>query len=375
MHVNQAANLPTLKVDVGTIRFWDNGTDWMSLCPTSASTCNWATLDKYLEYASSHRLDVIYTFGRVPVWENPSGPSYQHVWATNVADIADWKNFVSAIVQHSAGRIKYWEIWNEPNVGGFWSGTNAQLIALAESAYKIIKAADPCSQVLLPPTSDPDWTNTYLDDGGGQYADIMTFHGYPSGAPEHYVPMITAFRSVFASHGYSGRPVWDTEGNWVGGQPSYFRSADEDAAWVARSLVLQASMGVQRFAWYGWDFCNDTPCYANLWTRTTGIRAPGQAYRITQQWLLNSFVGTCSNLRATVWSCPVYAAGYRGQILWDTGNKPSSYIVSPEFVQVRSIFTNTIKPIRSHTVVLGHKPILIQSRTSFSGPGQLPARP
>jgi hypothetical protein len=65
--------------------------------------------------------------------------------------MTDWTNFVSQVVQRSNGRIKYWEIWNEPDNSDFWSGMNAQLVALAQSAYSIIKSADPSSKILLPP--------------------------------------------------------------------------------------------------------------------------------------------------------------------------------------------------------------------------------
>jgi hypothetical protein len=365
MHVNKAADLPTLTSQAGTIRFWDNGTDWISICP-QPTACDWSTFQTYLSYASEHCLDVIYTFGRVPLWENPSGPTYRHAWATNVANIDDWKSFVTQVVQHSNGRIKYWELWNEPNVLGFWSGTNKQLIALAQSAYTIIKATYPDSAILLPPTSDPNWTRNYLSAGGGRYADIMTFHGYPRGTPEEYVSMISAFRSIFSKSGYSQFPIWDTEGNWADGNPAYANNPDEDAAWVARSIVLQMSMGVRRFIWYGWDFCNDASCYANLWTPTTGVRKPGIAYETIGRWLEGAFVGQCRNISDTVWSCPVTrGTHYRAQVMWNTENNNSIYDLAPEYTQIRDLLTNQPQAILGHEVTLGHKPVLVESDPLF----------
>lgn len=372
IHVNSAADLSTLSLPAATIRLWDDNTDWFSICPNSATTCDWSTLDAYLSYASSHDLDVIYTFGRVPIWENPSGPTYQNLWATNVANMTDWTNFVSQVVQRSNGRIKYWEIWNEPDNPAFWSGTNAQLVALAQSAYNIIKSADPSSKILLPPTAeDSNWTNAYLASGGGAYADIMTLHGYPYTSPEEYLSTVSAYQSVFTANGYAQLPIWDTEGNWVNGDALTYgglhgANADEDAAWVARSMVIQASMGVAKFAWYGWDYCDASPCYANLWTPSLGLLEPGTAYATTAKWLTGAFVGACTNVSGTVWACPLARdGGYLAQMMWDTSNTSSSFTVGSQYVQSRDLITNQGQTIEGNTIILGHRPLLIETRSVF----------
>jgi len=58
-----------------------------------------------------------------------------------------WINFVSTVVQHYKGRIRLYEIWNEPDLG-FWRGTTDEYIHVLRLAYAEIHKADPNALVL-----------------------------------------------------------------------------------------------------------------------------------------------------------------------------------------------------------------------------------
>src|ERR1019366_9373099 len=126
-------------------------------------------------------------------------------------------NFATAVAQRAIADglpIKHWEVWNEPNNGaGTWTGTNAQMVTMAQTIYSAVKAVDPTNKVLTPSPQGnaTTWMNNYLAAGGGDYADIMAFHGYTGSAPETIATLIDSYKSVYATHLQSSKPIWDTE--------------------------------------------------------------------------------------------------------------------------------------------------------------------
>jgi hypothetical protein len=44
--------------------------------------------------------------------------------------MTDWGNWVRAVVTRYKGRIKYYELWNEPDAWNWWSGTTPQMLQM-----------------------------------------------------------------------------------------------------------------------------------------------------------------------------------------------------------------------------------------------------
>src|SRR5581483_5967235 len=134
---NQVATL-------GAIRFCDNGIKWGQL-NTANGVYNWSGLDNWLDKAQSSNMDVLYTFGDTPQFAAaavaPGGclqpGAYSCAAPTDVnpdgtGTDAYFSAFVRALVTHAAGRISYYELWNEPDCKCFWSGTTAQLVRMGK---------------------------------------------------------------------------------------------------------------------------------------------------------------------------------------------------------------------------------------------------
>jgi hypothetical protein len=69
-------------------------------------------------------------------WADP--PDHQ-AWAANAA---------SGFVTPLKGDVNVWEIWNEPNLSGFWPSTSESYADLLHQTYLAIKAADADAVVL-----------------------------------------------------------------------------------------------------------------------------------------------------------------------------------------------------------------------------------
>jgi len=236
-----------------------------------------------------------------------------------------WKDFVTAISVRYAGKIKYWEIWNEPNAVNSWTGTTGQMVTMAQNAYPIIKATNSTALVLSPGPqgpSGPTWLDSYLAAGGGAYSNGFTFHGYlgftngVANAPEGIVSLVTNLKNVMSRYGQGSKPLWDTEHSWW--HNTNLPNHDQQAAWLARHLILSWSKGVTRSIWYLWD----SPNQGTLWDRTNGIHTPGRAYGEVYKWLLGSnMVLPCVKASDSIWSCVFTRPdGQQGEIRWSSGS-------------------------------------------------------
>jgi xylan 1,4-beta-xylosidase len=76
----------------------------------------------------------------------------------------EWGQLVEAFATHLVERYGidevrqwYFEVWNEPNLGAFWSGTQAEYFKLYESSARAIKKVDSKLRVGGPASSKANW--------------------------------------------------------------------------------------------------------------------------------------------------------------------------------------------------------------------------
>ena len=102
-------------------------------------------------------------------------------------DLAQWAGFVTEGVRHHLNRFGveevrswYFEVWNEPNLGGFWSGTKEEFFKLWSVTYRAIKAADRMLRVGGPSTARGEWVPEFLDwtKQDGTSPDYLITHVY-----------------------------------------------------------------------------------------------------------------------------------------------------------------------------------------------------
>jgi hypothetical protein len=297
-------------IGFGQVRLWDAQVAWNQI-ETSRGSYNWSKFDTWISLAQQHNVGLMYTFGHTPIWSNSAGSG------TKPPDnLQDWDDFVRAIATRSAGRVKVWEVWNEPNASNFWTGSNAQLVEMARRAYNIIKSLDPNAIVVSPVPqggSAYQWMDGYLAAGGGAYANVIAFHGYvsPSSVESSLTTLINNMQSVMTKYGQQNKPLWNTEASW--GQNSSYPDYNAEASITARMLLLQYPK-VARFYWYGWD----QSTWGTLWWWTGGQRPAGVAYNEVHRWMVGNTMNPCS-VSGTVWTCNLTRPdGSTGRIVWNS---------------------------------------------------------
>src|SRR5579863_4402471 len=162
-----------------------NGTQWSAI-ERSPGSYNWTNLDSAVQLAKSNgAVNIIYTFFGVPSFYTPD-PTASSCALSGCPgppnNLQNFTNFVTALATRYKGQINYYELWNEGNRPTSWSGTTADFVALAQTAFQTIKSIDPNAKVLSPsPSVAPDFASFvqgFLQGGGSPYADGVSFHGY-----------------------------------------------------------------------------------------------------------------------------------------------------------------------------------------------------
>lgn len=151
---------------------------------------DWSTVDRVVQMASVRELRVLGLLTYTPVWARPANTTDKHppVDPTDMAAFA-----ASAAGRYGpggsgdvAGSIRHWEIWNEPNLEGFWeSGADpTAYAALYTEVAGALRRADPGATIIAGGLGP-------ADDGGGDLSPgSFTAAFVAAGAPEELIDAI-----------------------------------------------------------------------------------------------------------------------------------------------------------------------------------------
>jgi hypothetical protein len=258
----------------GTWRLWDAGVSWPALEPQE-NVYDFTLLDRYVSLAESARVELLLPLGLSPTWAaaRPGEPSaYAPGNASEPRSVKDWERYVRRVATRYKGRIRAYEIWNEPNLKHFYSGSVETMCRLTEVAYKEIRDADPTALVVSPaPTGRAGlaWFREMLKRGGLAHADVAGYHFYvgQQSPPEEMAPLISDVRQALDESGLKTMGIWNTETGWVLNTTLPWPAGKSDRRWkmssaldstasaetVCRAFLVGLAMGLDRFYWYSWD--------------------------------------------------------------------------------------------------------------------------
>jgi len=300
-------------------RVWDSGVDW-SRIETARGQFNFSLLDQYVSLAGQHNVRLIYVLGNTPRWasQDPSHIGTQGVAGATAppADIAIWQEFVSAVAGRYKGRIYAYEVWNEANLDGYWTGSQDDMVAMVRVAHDTIKRIDPAAFVLAPSIvggGGMDYLSEFLSKAAGSL-DAVPFHlYYTNKMPEKAVKF---YRQALSIAAQAGKDIWDTEDGW--GPWGSFDNEQDAAAYLARNLILQSAAGVKVIVWFAWD---DRGPWVHLYLVESDFQTPApaaQAFEQVQSWLAGKTL-TCSSDSTGTWQCAVSTAtGAHTYIVWNS---------------------------------------------------------
>jgi polysaccharide biosynthesis protein PslG len=129
-----------------------------------------------------------------------------------------FSRWAKAAAKHFKGRVKAYEVWNEPNTSYFWSPTPsaADYVALLKSTYPKIKQGDSSAIVLGGSMANTFAANldpaTFLEDmyvaGAKGYFDALSTHAYSS-------PRLPADDGYYTGWQLMDAPTWGLRAQMV----------------------------------------------------------------------------------------------------------------------------------------------------------------
>ncbi len=163
---------------------------------------NWQYVDELFDFLQSIGMKPFLELGFMPS-ALASGPHTLFWYRANVTppkDYAKWEAFVAAFTRHiteryGAAEVRTWyfEVWNEPNLTGFWMGTTggktdaefapiarAEYYKLYETTARAVKSVDTAYRVGGPATAGSGWIDETLAycAADKQPLDFVTTHEY-----------------------------------------------------------------------------------------------------------------------------------------------------------------------------------------------------
>ncbi len=205
---------------------------------------NWRAgvkLEEDLQLLGSYGFQTILIVRSTPDWaQKVLGYSCGQVKREDFAAFARFLQDAVARYSVQPYNVKYWEIWNEPDVDpslvppgsvfGCWGDQADEYYGggyyahMLKQVYPAIKEADPQAQVLIggllldcDPTHPPEgkdckpsrFLEGILREGGANYFDIVSFHGYPA-----YIGTLEMDERI---------PAWAARGGIVMGKVNFIR--------------------------------------------------------------------------------------------------------------------------------------------------------
>lgn len=366
---------------IGAIRLWDSGVWWAGISPRPGQ---WVfdRPDAYVQYAMAHHAEVLFVLGGgTPRWASARPDercSYGFGCAAEPVRMAHWEEYVRRVVQRYHGRIKAYELWNEPrfsdiprdkNGPSFYTGDVANMVEMARIARKVLDEYDPEAVLATPGfVNGSDRLELFLSSGGKKYVKAIAYHLYSENS-DHFIRQVLEVRAIMKRQGVENLPLWNTEAgvDVVGpaDPPSGIaaHSQKESAEKLAQYMILGASVGLEHFYHYAWD--NPRSGMMNQF----GVPLPAlAAYEKLQAWLLGSRMLGCKKLLPQAVYCEGERAGARFAIAWSEINgayafpAPSGWEVgSHEYLLDSGAVTATPSGQANHSrFELGPQPLYIQ---------------
>jgi hypothetical protein len=227
---------------------------------------SWEKYDRIVDLCEEYGLQIIARLDRPPDWTRKDN-TYKERPPDNFDDYGD---FVYTFVDRYRGRIKYIQIWNEPNIFPEWGNRPVdpeQYVALLRVAYQRAKQADPNVYVLSAPLAitlgqehpepgkwismnEIDFLEEMYKAGAKDYFDILSANAFGLGSPpdEPAQPRVLNFqrvqllRDVMEQYGDGNKAVWFNEYGWNASPEDFTK---EQLIWQRVSEEQQAQYTVQ----------------------------------------------------------------------------------------------------------------------------------
>ena len=294
------------RAGVGLIRQEFNWAEFEPLDPSEHPNLGrdaWVKYDHIVDAAREAGVEILARLDRAPAWATPGFDPQANPWAqAPPADNGDFAAFAGQLAARYRGKVRYYQIWNEPNLFGEWGGrppNPADYLAMLRTVGQAIRAADPDARIVLAglaPTietgpnnlSDLLFLRSLYQLGAKGAFDVAASMSYGlwTGPRDPRVedqrvnfPRAVLWREVMREFGDAQTPVWAAEYGWMSlphdwaGEPGIWgnHSVEDQAAWTVDGL---------RRAREQWPWLPTIVIWASRWPEDLDPRDPTPYFRL-----------------------------------------------------------------------------------------------
>lgn len=294
---------------------------------------DWSLLDRIVALAASRGLSLLPVVQGTPAWATADGsadastpPSSPTLYARFMATLAERYGSRGAFWDANPGLprrpIRYWQVWNEPNLSDFWREQPFApgYVRLLRAARSALREADPKSRVVLGALVNRSWTalaRIYRQPGARRAFDVVAIHPFSHKVGSSLVILATV-RKVMTRNRDRHKPLWATEVSWPSAKgklssPGYGWETTErgQALRVEKTYTLfgrrrtRRRLRLQRVFWYSWLSADRDPTrsfdYAGLRTIGPNGGEPKPAFAAFRRTALR--LEGCRSKAVTATSC------------------------------------------------------------------------
>ncbi len=233
----------------------------------------WEKYDNIVGLSEKYDIEIIARLDNPPAWTRVLTDTIGTQAPPDNLD--DYGDFVEAVVTRYRGRVKYFQLWNEPNIYPEWGEQVVNPEAYTEllcTGYQRAKQANPEAKILvgaLSPTvamdgrdmNDLIFLQRMYRAGAGECFDIFSAQGYGlwSGPTDRRLrptvinyPHVILLRDVMVKYGDADKAVWISEAGWntvPEGMEERYGQVDEEQQ--ARYAVQAYERAQAEWPWAG----------------------------------------------------------------------------------------------------------------------------
>jgi hypothetical protein len=225
-------------------------TDWGAVEPEPGKWA-WGPLDEQMKYLDDHK----FVYGAIlvgnPKWNTKDAPE-----SLPVNNLPGWSNYVTALAAHVKGRVKHFEVWNEPPNFTGKHQTPADYAKVVAAAHDAVKAVDPAALVgLAAKSAHVTYLERVIDAGAKDHFDYIVLHPYEvldgvaddTGSESVYMHIVPTVRKMLAAHDPArvNVPIIFTE---LGSDAR--KGADRQAHALVKAYAMGIAQGVACVQWF-----------------------------------------------------------------------------------------------------------------------------
>lgn len=172
---------------------------------------------------------------------------------------AAWLRYVGRLAEHFRGRVRHFEIWNEPNAK-FWEpdgATPAEYVDFVKLTAPMIRERIDDAVLIGGAVMgmNTKFFEGCMEQGMGGHIDKASFHSYRFLPEKNYAEDIGRWRAIIEKHA-PGIPLWHGEvgaasqPGGAGGRADYPWSLTRQAKWMLRRFVFDLKMGTELISYF-----------------------------------------------------------------------------------------------------------------------------